>query len=168
MDACTQHFGNIDEHLPPSKVRLHSIMPSARAVDAEWLPTLGRWLHGLWAEVPIAERAVKADNACVDVHPWHQRISLVIACTPTSPSGITMFAMRRWRRNIVRSFFAYLGLRYGQEWLCHLSGKRLAALVTDGPLLSPAPKRRRTHVRSPSQRSPGGVVVSQLNLSGQA
>ena len=97
---------------------------AAAAVDQEWVPSLQRWLAGTWALVPIADKAVKSDDAQVNVFPWHQRISLLFPCERTIFDRLTRFAMRRWRSNVIRSFVAYLNVQYGQEWRSLLSRKR--------------------------------------------
>jgi hypothetical protein len=97
---------------------------AAAAVDQEWVPSLQRWLAGTWALVPIADKAVKSDDAQVNVFPWHQRISLLFPCERTIFDRLTRFAMRRWRSDVIRSFVAYLKVQYGQEWRSLLSRKR--------------------------------------------
>lgn len=49
-------------------------------VDRHWIPpALQKWLPGSWAaELPISDRAVKSDNAVVNLSPWHSRIQLVL------------------------------------------------------------------------------------------
>jgi len=88
--------------------------------DRSWLPTLGKWLPGSWADTEISDRAVKSDGACVDFHTWNQRILLVIPCTVADPlpaiQSIEQLAMRYWRRTLIRSFFAYLEHEYGTDW----------------------------------------------------
>jgi hypothetical protein len=88
--------------------------------DRTWLPTLGKWLPGSWADTAISDRAVKSDGARVDFHTWNQRILLVLPCTVADPlpaiQSIEQLAMRYWRRTLIRSFFAYLEHEYGTDW----------------------------------------------------
>jgi hypothetical protein len=87
--------------------------------DGVWLPLIHKWLPGTWADVDISERAVKSDNAVVDIRPWHLRISLVLPCQPRTLDIFSRLAMRRWRLNIVNSFFIYLKHQYGAQWESH-------------------------------------------------
>ena len=89
--------------------------------DSCWLPSLQRFLPGSWTNTPIADRAVKADGASVDFFPWHQRVRLVLPCPEHVLEIIERFGMRLWRRNIVRSFVAYLYSAYGPDWPTLLS-----------------------------------------------
>lgn len=87
-------------------------------IDAVWLPELKKWLPGSWATIPISGRAVKSDHAKVDCYPWHQRISLVLPVTTlASIQGMEVLLLHRWRRNVSRSFFAYLNHTYGRQWV---------------------------------------------------
>lgn len=99
--------------------------------DREWIPSLGRWLAGTWADIPIAEKAVKADDAEVNVSPWHMRISLIFPCRVSLFDRLTRFAMRRWRYNVIRSFFTYLRCQYGTDWPSSLSRKRPRSVASD-------------------------------------
>lgn len=49
-------------------------------LDRAWLPRLQRWLPGSWSDTAISDKAVKSDNAAVELHPWHQRIVLLFPC----------------------------------------------------------------------------------------
>ena len=53
-------------------------LPGNDSIDQHWLPPLKRWLPGSWAFTPIANRAVTADGAAIDLFPWHARIQTVI------------------------------------------------------------------------------------------
>ena len=90
--------------------------------DGIWLSQIQKWLPGTWADVAIADRAVKSDNAEVDLRPWHLRITLVLPCSPANLESLTQFVMRRWRLNVISSFFTYLSHRYGQHWQAVLFG----------------------------------------------
>ena len=92
-------------------------------IDREWIPSLQRWLSGSWADIPIADKAVKADDAKVNASPWHMRIAILFPCRRSIFDLLTRFAMRRWRRNVIRSFFDYLRCQYG-DWPRLLSRKR--------------------------------------------
>ena len=86
--------------------------------DKVWMADLQRFLPGTWADTPIADRAVKDDDARVDFSPWHQRIRHFLPCSENDLIGIIeRFAMRRWHRNIICSFFAYLSTTYGPQWM---------------------------------------------------
>ncbi len=98
--------------------------PLASLVDKSWLPDLNRWLPGSWAEGAIADKAVKDDGALINVLPWHRRITLLFPCRESNLAGVTMLPMRRWRRNIIRSFFRYLSRRCGRLWCTLLGSKR--------------------------------------------
>jgi hypothetical protein len=93
-----------------------SALLAFKSVDQEFLPGLNRWLPGSWSDAPIAERAVKADNAAVDFSPWHRRISLVLPCNSLTLIRLEEFALRWWRRRTARSFRLYLSTTYGDKW----------------------------------------------------
>ena len=101
----------------PSPVNTNPVLSSD---TEEWLDGLQRRLPGTWTDTSIADHAVKDDGAQVDFSPWHQRIRLVLPCKESDLAIIERFAMRRWRRNIVHSFFAYISITYGSQWLQEL------------------------------------------------
>jgi hypothetical protein len=95
-----------------------------------------KWLPGSWADAPIASKAAKADNAQIDVSPWHRRISLVLLCSSATLETLEGFCLGLWRRRLMRSFREYLIATYGPEWQCrhwtlsgiaHLSGHQQSA-----------------------------------------
>ncbi|KAI2510143.1 hypothetical protein MHU86_4310 [Fragilaria crotonensis] len=100
------------------------VIPDITVLDQEWIPTLQRWLSGTWASVPISNKAVKSDDAQVNVFPWHQRISLLFPCNRVTFDRLTNLAMRRWRFNVIRSFFSYLGAEYGKNWMALLLSRK--------------------------------------------
>jgi hypothetical protein len=76
-----------------------------------------RWLAGSWADVAIAGRAVKADNARIDFSPWNRRISLVFPrCSGALIEVFESFGLRWWRRSLTQSFLAHLRHSYGADW----------------------------------------------------
>ena len=77
-------------------------------MDATRLPEIGKWLQGSWALASIADKAVKSDNAAVDVSPWHNRIRLIFACPAKSLTSFELLGVRVWRRTLCKSFGAYL------------------------------------------------------------
>ena len=52
------------------------------------------------------------------------RISIIFPCCLATFARLTRFGMRRWRHNVIRSFFAYLRWQYGNNWAQSLSPKR--------------------------------------------
>jgi hypothetical protein len=86
-----------------------------------WLLSLQRWLPDRWPDSAIADKAVKADDAAVNVDPWFRRISLVLPCSRPTFDCLTRLAMRRWRFNLIRSFFVYLAKQHGHNWIAKLS-----------------------------------------------
>ena len=86
-------------------------------IDAEWLENLQRWLPGSWANVSIADRAVKSDNARIEQFPWNQRISLVLSlATGQSIIGMELLGLKIWQSSLLKSFFRYLRMTYGGDW----------------------------------------------------
>lgn len=117
---------------PGSRSRLRldmALVCDKRRGDGEWLASLNRWLPGSWAVTEIADKAVKSDDAEVNLFPWHQRISLLFPCSRTTFVRLTHFTMRRWRKNVITSFFMYLKVRYGKDWVT-LSARRGATKRT--------------------------------------
>ena len=86
------------------------------STDAVWLETIEKWLPGTWADVQIADRAVKSDDAMVDFSPWYNRIRLVLPCPLASLVTFEELGMRTWRRSLTKSFTTYLVRRYGPRW----------------------------------------------------
>lgn len=92
-------------------------MAAPLPIDAEWLATLKQWLSGSWANVNIAGRAAKADNAAIDHFPWNQRIMLVLpAATGRVIAGLEILGLKWWQRHLIQSFLAYLRTTYGKRW----------------------------------------------------
>lgn len=109
ISLCSSSISASARPSPPSP-------PMLSSDDAVWIPTLQKLLPGSWTDTSTADRAVKADGARVDFFPWHQRVRLVL---PSSEQVLEVFerlGMRRWRKNIVRSFFSYLSSTYGRNW----------------------------------------------------
>jgi hypothetical protein len=82
-------------------IKRAKFIPEEPAVceDQSWLPTLGNWLPGSWADTEISDRTIKSNSAsCVDFHTWNQQILLVLPCTVTDPlpaiQSIEQLAMR--------------------------------------------------------------------------
>jgi hypothetical protein len=115
-------------------------------LDRAWLPQLQRWLPGSWAETAISDKAVKADNAAVEFHPWHQRIMLLFPVVPGVLVSFEEFALRRWRRALTGSFRDYLTLSHGVEWRAKvtlLKADRGVSGLSRAPHEEPPTKRRR-------------------------
>jgi hypothetical protein len=123
-------------------------------VDGIWLPSIKAWLPGSWAEIDIADKAVKADDAQVDTRPWHQRISLILPCKSRSLFVLERLAMRRWRRGVTLSFFEYLKREYGSNWVTQLMISGPQPVVHRG--LENA-KRPHGHAFAPFLSKEGGV-----------
>ena len=88
------------------------------AADRHWLPTLNRWLSGSWTDAPIADKAVKANGAVINVITWHNRIQLVLPwCRDRQLRTMERACMRRWRRQVTLSFTAFLSTTYGANWV---------------------------------------------------
>ena len=108
---------------------------SSLSSDLTWLPSVQRWLPGSWADAPIADKAVKSDDAEVNVHSWHQRIMLLNPCTAATLAVLARFATRWWRRRLIHSFFAsYLRRRYGGAWATFLRQSREVVPALASPL----------------------------------
>ena len=89
----------------------------ALPIDAEWLTSLGKWLPGSWANVVIADKAVKADSAAVQRFPWNQRIVLALSSAAgASIQGMEQIGLKWWQSRIIRSFLVYLRTTYGIHW----------------------------------------------------
>lgn len=125
----------------------------ARIDKGIWLSDINRWLPGSWSDAQIASRAVKADNAQIDLRPWHQRIALVFpGCSPSTFCGLEAVAMRFWRRMVVRSFFDYITYQYGEGWQSIFDkggGKRPSRIV--GSSLSDRARKRPRRSRDNSR-----------------
>ena len=77
LDHVTDHI--LPSSPPPKRVLRstpgHDVGMSPTSTDA-WLPSIGRWLPGSWADAVIASKAVKSDNSPIDFKPWRRRIQL--------------------------------------------------------------------------------------------
>ena len=105
----------------PPKLRKISALPEIKAKpDGVWLAGIKAWLPGSWAEVTISAKAVKSDDVVVDTRPWNQRIALVLPCRARMLAVLERLSMRRWRSNIILSFFGYLKNEYGANWWSRL------------------------------------------------
>ena len=112
-------LGETSQSPPRRKQKISSDEPVSfvsSARDVVWLPELGRWLPGSWADADISDKAVKSDNSPVDFRPWHSRIKLVIPCETRTLEVLERLAMRKWRVNVCRSLFAYMVHKYGADW----------------------------------------------------
>ena len=132
-----------------------------------WLASLNRRLPHSWVDSTIVSTsAVQADAANIPTHLWDHRISLVFPCPSSHLSTFRKFALRVWRRNLLRSFCRFLRVQYGSDWCnCMLSSRRLVGL--------PSPTKRikggmgkdiGASSRCPSllqDVEKGGVVLSQ-------
>ena len=125
--------------------------------DAVWLASIGKWLPGAWAEVTIADRAVKADNAMVDFTPWHNRVRLVLPCPLRALVSLEELGISRWRRLLSRSFRRYLCTRYGPDWASvDLRLVQVGKRVAEG--IDPSAKRRRVF-EGAAEKTVEGVVM---------
>ena len=121
--------------------------------DVIWLPSVSRWLPGSWADIEIADKAVKSDNAPVDFRPWHRRIQSLFPCTLDTLCILERVSVRRWRANVCRSFCAYLSSAYGDRWRDLDGLSFLKRQITDPP----APARKRRSVDSVGTIASGSV-----------
>lgn len=86
-------------------------------LDAEWLADLHMWLPGSWANILIADKAVKSDDAAVEQFPWNQRVLLIFPeATIAAIRGVERLCLRVWFRRLSKSFFEYLVAEYGASW----------------------------------------------------
>ena len=98
--------------LPPKRLKL---IPSDKGLndDRHWIPSLGRWLPGSWADTEISDKAVKSDDADIDFFPWNQRIMLVLPWISSRAIRIMEhLCYIRWCRFLTSSFRRYLRSRY--------------------------------------------------------
>ena len=121
----------------PAKKRRFESVPddSVVAPDGVWLSDLNLWLPGSWAEAQITDKAVKSDDAEVDCRPWHRRISLLFPCSTAHLKTIESFLTRRWRRNVIRSFFDFMTFHHGPGWRLAASSKRPFSFSSESPEL---------------------------------
>ena len=143
------------EEQPKQRLRIanSSVGPVERRDAPIWLPIIGKWLPGAWADAEIAAKAVKADNASVDFRPWNLRVSLVFPWIHTAAlRGFEQLALRRWRSSLSRSFFRYLRETYGSYWL-----RRWAATQTSG-----SRKRARPGGEVMQDHEEGGTILDRL------
>jgi hypothetical protein len=73
IDAVLGSLRPIVEARAGSRPRLEVAIAAPLPIDAVWLPDLGVWLPGSWANISIAGKAVKSDDAEVEQYPWNQR-----------------------------------------------------------------------------------------------
>jgi hypothetical protein len=85
--------------------------------DAKWLPSIKRWQAGSWAETEIAHKAVKSDDTEVNMFPWHQSIALIFPFSRIMFLRLTHSTMRRWRKNVITSFFPGCRLQRNSQTL---------------------------------------------------
>ena len=143
LDHVTDH---ILPALPPLSKRAliskldHDLSASPVSTDV-WITSIGRWLPGAWSDAVIASKAVKSDNSPIDYKPWRRRIQLVLPCTDASIAVIERFATRRWRRNVVRSFFDYIRHQYGDSWAQNFSVSKRPEVSDSSPHQSKRRKR---------------------------
>ena len=108
-----------------ARARIAVSTVSPLLLDAQWLDKLKVWLPGSWADIAIADKAVKSDDAIVEQYPWNQRIILVLPRASISAiRGFETFGLSVWYRGLLHSFLAYLAQTYGTEW------RRSAAAAT--------------------------------------
>ena len=117
------------------------------SVDHHWLPDLGKWMPGSWADTEIADRAVKADGASIDFCPWNQRITLVL---PRVNSHLIQCLEKichaRWCRLLTKSFMSFLISRHGPQWAERLHSEKrqiYARLISEQEEAGTSPKRQR-------------------------
>ena len=120
-DAVIDYVTRSNSERPTKCQKLIVATTRSSAVDGIRLTSINAWLPGSWAAVPIADKAVKSDDARIDTQPWHKRISLALPCRSRTLSVLERFATRWWRRSIILSFFEYLRREYGSDWLLQLS-----------------------------------------------
>jgi hypothetical protein len=93
------------------------------------------------------------------VAPAH--IAGVAVTTPLAIQGMEHLLLRRWRRNLSRSFFGYLGITYGPFWQRMLiQGRREGMLVA---------RRKRVRDNSSASCSTGcnvGFLSEEEKLEG--
>ena len=137
------HVTDVMHESSPSPKRIASCASVAPIADCGvstdvWLPHIGRWLPGSWSEAVIASKAVKSDNAPIDYKPWRRRIQLVFPCSDDTILVLERFATRLWRRNVCRSFFAYIRHTYGDSWRgdMSLSSHKRPAVSSSRPTTS--------------------------------
>ena len=140
--------------LPPPK--------RIKQTDSTWLHDIGKWLPGSWTDAPIADKAVKSDDAPVDFTPWHRRVQLVLPCSVVTINTFERFAARRWRLNVCRSFCLYIKTTYGENWHKLLSKR----LIHAEPSTSSSSKRLKSSmsVMSQSGGRGGGVPSSSVSF----
>jgi hypothetical protein len=121
-----------------------------------WLPTLGLWLPGSWADAVIASKAVKADNADVDFRPWNLRVTLAFpVITAAALRGFELLCLLRWRQSLSRSFFTFLRAVYGRGWGDRLKAARQKRCLSGR-------KRARTEMKVMEHHDEGGSSDDQL------
>lgn len=156
IDAVLTNLAEDDPTTRSQRPRLLESSPVAGSIielDRTWLSSLNVWLPGEWANIAIADRAVKSDLAEVNFAPWNRRISLVMVSTPQSIAAFESFGLRYWRRTLMRSFLSYLHRRYGGRWADHLVHRRAIGSITGGK------RRRTTSVSVLHPLSAGGGLV---------
>ena len=127
-------------------------------IDAFWVQSIGKWLPGTWADAPIADRAVKSDDAIVDFSPWWNRIRLVLPCPLKNLVSFEELGMHYWRRSLRHSFVRYLTGRYGHNWLEESTRRREV-----GDLAEPSAMRRRRVVSLNETHTKEGGGVRRKN-----
>ena len=79
MDQILAHLTPAEATVNKRAKVLRNAQPAlSDAADRHWLPALQRWLPGAWANIPISDRAVKSDEAIIDLTPWRLRIQFVL------------------------------------------------------------------------------------------
>ena len=116
--------------------------------------------HDAWLDdSKIADIAVKADDALAPFWIWDGRIRGIYPwITDSALSGFRLLALLWWRRSLVRSFLAYLRLRFGANW---------PALVASSPLQGGGGVFQFRFVSRPASRWPLCLVpTSSFHLVG--
>ena len=131
-------------------------------IDAFWIQSIGKWLPGTWAEAPIADRAVKSDDAIVDFSPWWNRIRMVLPCPLKNLVSFEELGMHFWRRSLRQSFVRYLTGRYGHNWLEECTRRSEV-----GDLAEPSAKRRRRVVSLNEPHTKEGVRKTEKTKDGE-
>ena len=122
-------------------------------LNAQWLDKLKVWLPGSWADITIADKAVKSDDAIVEQYPWNQQIMLVLPrASIAAILGFDTFGLSVWYCGPLRSFLAYLAQVYGTGWRC----STVAATRKGDPQGSRSIKRKRSGARGVKDQDGGG------------
>ena len=158
MDLIISRF--VTPRVEPSekRARTHSTATRVSLPDGVWLPDIGRWLSGSWADVDISTKAVKSDDAEVEFGPWHRRVTLLFPCSDSHLGVIERLMMSKWRSNVIRSLFQFMTTTYGPTWfalLMNVEGTEVSAKRKRGSL--------GTSIKKQYNMFEGGVWACTIN-----